>query len=162
MFQSRLIFHSLAVIKPVVTPTTNGHQMKDLDNIFPLRPYGLTVLQIVWLLQPVKLGHFSKNQKSAKKHNFWQGWNIVFWDTFFQNTVIQRWIKIFSWNQSHMIPNNLNFYVVKAALWYLYSFRSCSKSKFSRFLRDVSPVLPCSTSQPSMFLIIKIKQHMLG
>ena len=36
MFKSRPIFHSLAVTKPVVTPTTVG--IKDLENIFLLRP----------------------------------------------------------------------------------------------------------------------------
>ena len=41
MFQIRPIFQSLSVTKPVVTQTTNGYQMKDLDNIFSLRPCGL-------------------------------------------------------------------------------------------------------------------------
>ena len=86
-----------------------------------------TVLQIVWLLQLVKLGHFSKNQKSAENSQFLTRLKSWFLETFFQNTLIQRWIKIFSWNQSHMIPNKLNFHVVKAALWYLFPFRSYSK-----------------------------------
>ena len=40
MFKSRPVFQSFVVTKPVVTQTTNGYQMKDLDMIFPYRPYG--------------------------------------------------------------------------------------------------------------------------
>ena len=42
------------------------------------------------------VGHFSKNQKSAEKSLLISGLKSWFLDTFFQNTGIQRWIKIFS------------------------------------------------------------------
>ena len=61
--QSRPIFQSLTVTKPVVTQTTNGYQIKDLENTYiSIETPWFTVLQIVWLLQLVKLEHFSKNQ----------------------------------------------------------------------------------------------------
>ena len=151
MFKSRPIFQSFAVTKPVVTQTTNGYQTKDLDKIFPKRPCAFLYSRYFVFYSLLKSDIFQKIIKVVKNHNFYQRWHLDFWTLFFQTTLIQRWIKIFSWNQSHMILNNQNFYVVKADFRHLHPFLSYSKLKtrlplniFSRFLRDDSPVIPCS------------------
>ena len=40
MFQMSPVFSTLTVAKPLVTEGTSGCQMKDMDLIFPLLPYG--------------------------------------------------------------------------------------------------------------------------
>ena len=157
MFQSRLIFQSLAVTKPVVTQISNGYQMKDLDNIFPLRPYGLLYFKQFGCYSLLNLGIFRKIKKVLKIHNFWQGWNLDFWTLFFQNTLIQRWIKIFSWNQAIWSQITWIFMWSKQLFDIFIYFRVIQNWKlayfgtfFSRFLRDDSPVLPCSTIDGSL------------
>ena len=40
MFKMSLVCPTLTVAKPLVTEGTSGYQMKDMDHIFPLLPYG--------------------------------------------------------------------------------------------------------------------------
>ena len=81
MFKSRPIFQSLAVTKPVVTQTTNNQRY---GQYLSIETPWFTVLQIVWLLQLVKHGHFSKNQKSAENSQFLARLNLDFWKHFFK------------------------------------------------------------------------------
>ena len=73
MFKSRPIFQSFAVTKPVVTQTTYGYQMKDLDMIFPLMPYGFLYSKEFVFNSLLKMGIFQKIKKVLKNHYYFQG-----------------------------------------------------------------------------------------
>jgi len=99
---------------------------------------------LIWSLCPSKLAVFPKKAQIlplVKTH---------FLTRYFQNALMQRPKKIFTWNLCQMSPPILNFYVKKKADRYQKPFLSIKflkvawyRENFFEFLRDDSPDIPC-------------------
>ena len=195
MFQSRPLFQSLAVTKPVVTQTTNGGTKWKFWTIsFHRDPMvyctsnslAVTACQTWAFFEKIKIGWkftisdkvldtFFKTLKLKGGSRYSHETNAVPSYTSFcyiqaairlqQNfrlfelsevkpLMLKNFVFIQKCDVDGMTQNNLNFYVVKAALWYLYSLRSYSKLKtgllwghFFLVFERFRPVLPCSSTK---------------